>query len=128
MDKDKIQSIADAIAQEDYGQEFYDLSPKLQIKVYEIAIDRLNDMMADRADMMRKGEKDGGRIGYSEGSESYEEKFMKLVSELREAGFSQQEAIEEARERLGEKDMAKGGLIDKPLGPGGKKKKKKSKK
>ena len=79
MDKDKIQSIADAIAQEDYGQEFYDLSPKLQIKVYEIAIDRLNDMMADQADMMRKNEKYGG-------------------------------------------------LIDKPLGPGGKKKKKKSKK
>ena len=76
MDKDKIQSIADAIAQEDYGQEFYDLSPKLQIKVYEIAIDRLNDMMADQADMMRKNEKYGG-------------------------------------------------LIDKPLGPGGKKKKKK---
>ena len=79
MDKDRIQSIADAIAQEDYGQEFYDLSPKLQIKVYEIAIDRLNDMMADEADMMRKNEKYGG-------------------------------------------------LIDKPLGPGGKKKKKKSKK
>jgi len=79
MDKDRIQSIADSIAQEDYGQEFYDLSPKLQIKVYEIAIDRLNDMMASEADMMRKNEKYGG-------------------------------------------------LIDKPLGPGGKKKKKKSKK
>ena len=62
MDKDKIQSIADAIAQEDYGQEFYDLSPKLQIKVYEIAMDRLNDMMADQADMMRKNEKYGGLI------------------------------------------------------------------
>ena len=62
MDKDRIQSIADAIAQEDYGQEFYDLSPKLQIKVYEIAIDRLNDMMADQADMMRKNEKYGGLI------------------------------------------------------------------
>ena len=79
MDKDRIQSIADSIAQEDYGQEFYDLSPKLQIKVYEIAIDRLNDMMASEADLMRKNEKYGG-------------------------------------------------LIDKPLGPGGKKKKKKSKK
>ena len=79
MDKDRIQSIADSIAQEDYGQEFYDLSPKLQIKVYEIAMDRLNDMMADQADMMRKNEKYGG-------------------------------------------------LIDKPLGPGGKKKKKKGKK
>jgi len=62
MDKDRIQSIADAIAQEDYGQEFYDLSPKLQIKVYEIAMDRLNDMLADQADMMRKNEKYGGLI------------------------------------------------------------------
>jgi len=79
MDKDKIQSIADEIADEDFGQEFYDLSQKQQDRVYKKAIQRLNDMLADRADMMRKGEK-------------------------------------------------KGGLIDKPLGPGGKKKKKKGKK
>jgi hypothetical protein len=57
-----------------------------------------------------------------------EKKFMELVAELREAGFSQQEAIEEARRRLGEKDMAKGGRVDKPLGPGGAKKKKQKKK
>jgi len=57
-----------------------------------------------------------------------EKKFMELVAELREAGFSQQEAIEEARKRLGEKDMAKGGRVDKPLGPGGAKKKKQKKK
>ena len=56
-----------------------------------------------------------------------EQKFMKLVEELRERGFSQQEAIEEARRILGEQDMAKGGRVDKPLGPGGKKKKKKKK-
>ena len=79
MDKDKIQSIADEIAQEDFGQEFYDLSGSQQSKVYEKAIRKLSDLMADKADMMRKGEK-------------------------------------------------KGGLIDKPLGPGGKKKKKKGKK
>jgi len=57
-----------------------------------------------------------------------EKKFMELVAELREQGFSQQEAIEEARKILGEKDMAKGGRVEKPLGPGGKKKKKKKKK
>ena len=79
MDKDKIQSIADEIAQEDFGQEFYDLSGSQQSKVYEKAIRKLSDLMADKADMMRKGEK-------------------------------------------------KGGLIDKPLGPGGKKKKKKGRK
>tara|TARA_B100000424_G_scaffold85263_1_gene63712 strand:+ start:2971 stop:3912 length:942 start_codon:yes stop_codon:yes gene_type:complete len=57
----------------------------------------------------------GGRIGYSNGSEDYERRFMELVSELREAGFSQQEAIEEARERLS-KDMADGGRIGYAMG------------
>ena len=45
------------------------------------------------------------------GGGSYDEKFMELVAELREAGFSQQEAIEEARKRLS-KDMAMGGIMD----------------
>ena len=37
-----------------------------------------------------------------------EQKFMELVRELMEAGFTQQEAIEEARKRLSQ-DMAVGG-------------------
>ena len=57
-----------------------------------------------------------------------EKKFMELVERLMEAGFTQEEAIEEARRQLGEKDMAKGGRVDKPLGPGGAKKKKQKKK
>ena len=57
-----------------------------------------------------------------------EKKFMELVDELTESGFSLEEAIEEARRRLGEQDMAKGGRVDKPLGPGGAKKKKQKKK
>ena len=57
-----------------------------------------------------------------------EKKFMELVEELRERGFSQQDAIEEARRILGEQDMAIGGRVDKPLGPGVKKKKQKKKK
>ena len=56
------------------------------------------------------GYANGGRIGYGEGSEDYESKFMKLVGELMEAGFSQQQAIEEARERLSE-NKADGGRI-----------------
>ena len=68
---------------------------------------------------------DKPRKQYANGSD---DRFMELVSELRERGFSQQEAIEEARRILGEKDMAKGGRVDKPLGPGGKKKKQKKKK
>ena len=45
---------------------------------------------------------DGGRVGYASGSE---DEFMELVSKLRERGFSQQEAIEEAR-RILSKEMA----------------------
>ena len=37
---------------------------------------------------------------------------MELVEELREKGFSQQDAIEEARRILGEQDMAKGGRVN----------------
>ena len=62
MDKGKIQSIAEEIADEDFGQEFYDLSEKQQDRVYRKAMQRLNDMLADRADMMRKNEKYGGYI------------------------------------------------------------------
>ena len=54
----------------------------------------------------------GGRIGYAGGSE---DKFMELVERLREQGFSQQEAIEEARERLS-KNMAYGGRIGYAMG------------
>ena len=55
----------------------------------------------------------GGRIGYSNGSEDYEKRFMKLVAELREAGFTQEQAIEEARERL---NRADGGRIGYAMG------------
>ena len=61
------------------------------------------------------GYAEGGRIGYAEGTDDYENKFMKLVAELREAGFSQQEAIEEAREQLGRK-LAKGGRVEYAMG------------
>ena len=58
--------------------------------------------------------KKGGRVKFSEG-ESYEIKFMKLVSELREAGFSQQEAIEEAKKQL-DNNMAYGGRVKRNVG------------
>ena len=51
----------------------------------------------------------GGRIGFSNGGD-YEDKFMELVAQLREMGFSQQEAIEEARKQL-DNNMAYGGRI-----------------
>ena len=48
---------------------------------------------------------DKPRKQYAQGSE---DRFMELVAELREQGFTQQEAIEEARRRL---NMAKGGRV-----------------
>ena len=62
MDKDRIQQIADELAESMYGKDFYDLSGRQQSEVYEKAIVELNDMLADRADMMRKSEADGGSI------------------------------------------------------------------
>jgi hypothetical protein len=56
----------------------------------------------------------GGRIGFSNGGD-YEDKFMELVAQLREMGFSQQEAIEEARKQL-DNNMAYGGRINRAEG------------
>jgi len=70
MDKMKIQEIADQVA-DDMGYDFADLSPKMQIKVYNIAMDQFQDMLADAADMSRKNEASGGmmRANYAMGSE-----------------------------------------------------------
>ena len=63
----------------------------------------------------------GGRVGFAGGTKmasmdkDYDEKFIKLVGELMEQGFNQQEAIDEARERLS-KDMAMGGRVLKQTG------------
>ena len=66
----KIQEIADQVA-DDMGYEFADLTPKMQIKVYNIAMDQYQDMLADAADMSRKNEASGGmmRANYARGSE-----------------------------------------------------------
>jgi len=113
MDKDAIQSLAESIA-DDMGYDYFDMTPRMQAKVYDMAMDDFSDMMADKADMMRKNEAAGGmmRTNYANGSE---DKFMELVERLREQGFSQQEAIEEAREKLS-KNMAYGGRIGYAMG------------
>jgi len=70
MDKMKIQEIADQVA-DDMGYDFADLTPKMQIKIYNIAMDQYQDMLADAADMSRKNEASGGmmRANYARGSE-----------------------------------------------------------
>jgi hypothetical protein len=70
MDKDKIQNIAEELADSMYGKDFYDLSGRQQSEIYSKAIRELNDMLADKADMMRKNEADGGiiRAGFANGT------------------------------------------------------------
>jgi len=70
MDKDKIQNIAEELADSMYGKDFYDLSGRQQSEIYGKAIRELNDMLADKADMMRKNEADGGiiRAGFANGT------------------------------------------------------------
>ena len=75
---------------------------------------RINAMVEEADDQtIPVGEMaDGGRVGYASGSE---DEFMELVSKLRERGFSQQEAIEEAR-RILSKEMAYGGRVNRAFG------------
>ena len=82
-----------------------------------VSMDELKKSMElDRKN--REKAADGGRIGLADGTpmkmasmdKDYEQEFMELVERLREAGFSQQEAIEEARKRLS-KNMATGGRV-----------------
>jgi len=49
----------------------FNLSPKMQAKIYKIALDEHSNMLADKADMMRKNEASGGmmRANYAMGSE-----------------------------------------------------------
>ena len=70
MDKQAIEDLAADIA-DDMGYDYFNLSPKMQAKIYKIAMDDFSDMMADKADMMRKNEAAGGmmRANYAMGSD-----------------------------------------------------------
>ena len=98
MDKDKIQDIADELAESMYGKDFYDLSGRQQSEVYEKAIVELNDMMADKADMMRKKEADGGRIKLEAGG------YLEYVRAVKELGYTPI-LIDEYKSLQGSMDM-----------------------
>jgi len=98
MDKDKIQSIADELAESMYGKDFYDLSGRQQSEVYEKAIVELNEMMADKADMMRKKEADGGRIKLEAGG------YLEYVRAVKELGYTPIR-IDEYKSLQGSMDM-----------------------
>ena len=62
----------------------------------------------------RENKAEGGIMMMADLEDDYEREFMRLVGELMEQGFSQQEAIEAARDelqRLRNKFMAEGGII-----------------
>jgi len=78
----KAQMLAEEIAEEQYGKEFYDLSQDLQMKVYQIALDMIDDQARGPVNPERppiylpkpneesKGimmAAQGGRIGYAMG-------------------------------------------------------------
>ena len=67
--KDKIQDVADELASEIYDKDYSDLTSSQQMSVYKRAIRELDDMFADKADMMRKNEADGGRIALARGTD-----------------------------------------------------------
>ena len=98
MDKDRIQQIADELAESMYGKDFYDLSGRQQSEVYEKAIVELNDMMADKADMMRKNEADGGRIKLEAGG------YLEYVRAVKELGYTPIR-IDEYKSLQGSMDM-----------------------
>jgi len=103
-----------ALVQEQLNVQFKRLYPKGDNESDEEYEIRINALVRDASDQtIPAGDMaEGGRIGYASGSE---DKFMELVSELREQGFSQQEAIEEARRILSE-DKAMGGRIMRAMG------------
>ena len=70
MDKFKIVEIAIDMAADD-GVEYDDLSPGRQMSYYKKAYEDYLDMLADKADMMRKGEAGGGfmRKGFAVGTD-----------------------------------------------------------
>ncbi len=73
---------------------------------------------AEIEEFVRINSATGGRIGFNEGTnmkmasmDENEKELMRLVEEFMERGFSQQEAIEEAKDTLERKSIATGGRV-----------------
>ena len=102
----KAQMLAEDLAQEQYGKEFYDLSDSQQHEIYTIALDMIDT----------RGMAQGGRIGYSQGSweseweELYQNYKLKQI-ELGQEFVSKEEFIEQYQN-----NMATGGRIKKDNG------------
>ena len=53
-----MQMIAEELAEERYGREFYDLPKNLQYETFSEAMQAYSDRLADRADYLRKAERE----------------------------------------------------------------------
>ena len=122
--KYKIQEIAIALADDD-GKDYSSLSDRQRDSYYKKAYEEYLDRMADRADMMRKNEADGGfmRQGYAMGTDEDDipeaedipmDEYMELLKSLgapvkgQESGIRSlkspmQTASDDANDRLMEK-------------------------
>ena len=55
-----MQMIAEEMAETLYGKDFYDLDPQIQYAVYQQATVEYVERLADRADYLRKAERENG--------------------------------------------------------------------
>jgi hypothetical protein len=100
---DERNSVMENIAMEEFGRPLKDLSNDEIIQIEEMMNEM--DSYSKRKDQPRK---------MASMDDDYEQEFMKLVGEFMEQGFSQQEAIEAAKdeiERQRNKFMATGGRV-----------------
>ena len=72
---------------------------------------KAKEFMAGAPDLKLKGDLRPKQDMQMASMDENEREFMRLVEEFMERGFSQQEAIEEARETLEKKSMAEGGIM-----------------
>jgi hypothetical protein len=54
-----MQVMAEELAEERFGRDFYSLSDEMQYAIYREAQGNYTDRLADRADFLRKSEREG---------------------------------------------------------------------
>ena len=54
-----MQMIAEDLAEERYGKDFYELSPDLRYECFNDAVREYSNRMADRGDYLRKAQREG---------------------------------------------------------------------
>ena len=96
----QAQMKADEIAEDMGFESYYDMPRHLQHKVYSQALIEIDEGLASIADMRRKNEAQGGRIGYESGSESGYT-FEDFVKEKRQIDqYMSEEELKEQYEKL----------------------------